>query len=371
MDALVTRRVWLAGLGGYVTTHLAGCAAEARPAPQAPRAVVPGPGEPDDAAAPASVELTGADSPGVPSSAPEASPAPAPAPRLGLPPRKPGAETGSQFLERIEGLGRAAIDEQVVAAVSAGNVPPYERALVPLTLRDEKGERGKLWVMCDYLAIGSDEDFIRMPMTSAAAQRLANLLDASLPTPKLVDLIFEQAPAKLPPSYIDGGPTDDSLEDFIVHQAKLEERRKRAGFELGLLTAGHKKDIVLSARLAERDDRVAIYGWHKRDGEVIQPLSCKHSCRYADYSHGVRLIAQQITLDGKARRLSDVLADERLSALLSDEGPLPVVSYPTTLPEYVPPGKKKGDKKKSDAKKSKPSKPRDEAAGGSKKKVAL
>lgn len=348
MTGPVTRRGWLSALGAVAASHAFGCAQPVRSAPRAPSP------PPPSAPAPTTVEQS---LPAPEALAPVEAPAPAAPPpplELELPPRKAGAETGSQFIERIEGLGRAAIDEEVIRAITAGNVPTHARKLVSIALADEQGERGKLWVACDYLAVGSDEDFIRMPMTSAAAQRLANVLDASLPTPRLVDLIYEQAPAKLPPSYIDGGPTEGTLDDFIVHHEKLEARRKKAGFELGVLTAGHKKDIVLSARLAERDDRVAIYGWHKRGGEVIQPLSCKHSCRYADYSHGVRLVSQHLVLDGKPRRLSEVLADEGLADLLSDEGPLPVVSYPTVLPEYVPSDKnKKKNKKKSQKKDAK------------------
>jgi hypothetical protein len=265
-------------------------------------------------------------------------------PELDLPPRSPGAETGSQFVHRIAGLGRGAIDDEVVRAVRAGNVPDYQRTLVPVTLRDASGREAILHVMSDYLAIGSDADFIRMPMTPAAAQKICDQLDTTLPTPKLVDTIFDQAEARLPPSYIDGGPTDDDITDFIVHQEKLERRRLTAGFGLGKLFAGHKKDIVLTVRLEERDDRVAIYGWHKKDGTPIQPLSCKHSCRYADYSHGVRLVHEHMTIDGQPHRVTDVLADPELSSLLSDEGPLRITTYPRELPPYEGPSKTKKKK---------------------------
>jgi hypothetical protein len=262
-------------------------------------------------------------------------------PRLRLPPRPKDAPTGSVFLGQLEGLGRAGIDAAVLKAVREGNVPDYQRKLVPLRLEAPSGAVALLHVMSDYLAIGSDDDFIRMPMTSAAAQQICDELDMSLPTTKLVDAIFQQADGRLPPSYIDGGPTEDELADFQFHQQTVEERRLKAGYTLGTLLAGHKKDIVLSVRLAEREDRVAIYGWHKKDGKVIQPLSCTHSCRYADYSHGVRLINQSFTIDGEAHSVKQALADEQLAELLSDEGPLPLVSYSTTLPEYTGPKKRK------------------------------
>ena len=103
----------------------------------------------------------------------------------------------------------------------------------------------------------------------------------------------------------------------------MEQQRAAYGAAPGALTAGHKKDLVLSQRLWEQPGRVAIYGWHRADGTPIQPLSTVHGARYADYSHGVRLVSQTMFVDGRPTRLLDALADEQLGPLLSDEGPLP------------------------------------------------
>lgn len=331
----------LFGFGGVAVTHVLGCAPAAtmvpgratplprpreKPAPQ-PAAAVP-------AAPPIATEQTEAAT-----SEPFVLP---------LPERPADAETGSHFLERAEGLGRGAFDDLVFAAVEKGNVPTYQRKLFPVTASDGAGRSATVHVTCDYLAIGSDEDFIRMPMTSAAAQRIAELTGTMLPTKKLVDDIYRQAAAKLPPSYIDGGPTDDWITDFLVHHDKLEKRRKALGFPLGVLTAGNKKDIILCNRLVKSPDHVAIYGWHKNDDEVIQPLSTLHSCRYADYSHGVRLVDQRVLVDGTEHQLEDMLRDADLAALVSDEGPLEVVAYSKTLPEWSPaPSARKKRKKKT------------------------
>lgn len=339
MKTVVTRRLWLTAFGGTLVSHVTGCVSSAQPRSVIGAARTTSDPEPSiEPLHPANAEPDS--TPLV--EQPEATREPV-IPVLGLPERPAKAETGSAFLRRIEGLGRGAIDDQVLAQVKLGNVPLYQRRLCPITVTEGEAVRATLYVMCDYLAIGSDKDFIRMPMTSAAAQQIANLLDASLPTTKLVDLIYAQAEARLPPSYIEGGPTDDSLEDFAVHHKKLEERRLAKGYALGVLTAGHKKDIVLSVRMTEREDRVAIYGWHKKEGDIIQPLSCRHSCRYADYSHGVRLVAQAMTVNGEDRRFSEVLRDPEVASLVSDEGRLDVVAYPTVLPAYEP---TKSDKKK-------------------------
>lgn len=307
-----------------------GCAAP----PAGPRVGLPGVPPTEELAGRAHQPLTAEPAP--PTEPPLADPEELPpiprVPSLDLPERAADAKTGKQFIDSLAGLGRGAIDQRVLEEVRAGNVPDFQRTLAPVVLESSSGRVAVIHVMNDYLAIGSDDDFIRMPMTSAAAQSLCDDLDMTLPTKRMVDAIYFQADAKLPPSYIDGGPTDDGLADFLFHQETLEARRKKAGFTLGQLLAGHKKDIVLTTRMRERNDRVAIYGWHKKDGTVIQPLSCKHSCRYADYSHGVRLVAEAMTLDGEPRRVTDVLADLEEAEVLSDEGPLTVLAYSTTLP---------------------------------------
>jgi hypothetical protein len=335
----VLRREVFLGFG-FTVTHLIGCAPTTTLAvPGRAGSPQPSPEARARGPKPAQAPLETSEAP-----APEAK---SPSFELQVPARPADAETGSAFLDRATGLGRAGFDEAVFGAISAGNVPDFQRKLLPVSVSDASGRAAKLHVLCDYLAVGSDEDFIRMPMTSAAAQRIADLTQTMLPTPKLVDEIYRQAQAKLPPSYIDGGPTEDEIADFLFHHEKLEKNRKSRGYPLGVLTAGDKKDIVLCGRMMERPERVAIYGWHKSDGDVIQPLSTTHSCRYADYSHGVRLIDRRVEIDGEMLQLEEVLRDPELAGLVSDEGPLDLARYPTVLPDYTGPSKKKKTKKKS------------------------
>jgi hypothetical protein len=105
----------------------------------------------------------------------------------------------------------------------------------------------------------------------------------------------------------------------------IEERRR--GQALGRLVAGTKKDVVVTNRLGERPDRVAIYGWHQLDGTPIQPLTIVHVNWYVDYSHGVRLMRRAVTVDGRPRDVRHVLHAADLCGLLSDEGPLTHPSY--------------------------------------------
>lgn len=144
-----------------------------------------------------------------------------------------------------------------------------------------------------------------------------------MPTCKIVDAVYRSAAVKLEPK-----PLTENRESpltFLRHNSLIEEQR--AGRKLGELVAGIKKDIVVSNRLAEKPNRVAIYGWHKTDGQVIQPLTIVHVQHYVDYSHGVRFMRRVVLVDEKPWDVRQVLCSTNLCDLLSDEGLLTHPAY--------------------------------------------
>ena len=113
---------------------------------------------------------------------------------------------------------------------------------------------------------------------------------------------------------------------FLKHQQKIEAQRTHC--PLGELISGHKKDVVLTNLLRSKPGRIAIYGWHRQNGEPIQPLSIVHGAWYADYSHGIRLVSDQVWINGETLPILDVLNDPVLAPLLTYEG---VISNPRSL----------------------------------------
>jgi hypothetical protein len=90
---------------------------------------------------------------------------------------------------------------------------------------------------------------------------------------------------------------------YWEHEQRIREQRLALHAPLGALTAGQKKDLVFTNRLWGKAGRVAIYGWHQHAGAPIQPLSTVHGARYADYSHGVRLVSAVAFVNGRARSI--------------------------------------------------------------------
>jgi len=244
-----------------------------------------------------------------------------------IPPRPAQARGASQVIASLAGLGDHERDRAIRGELLAGNLPGFLRQAWPASwnasLPDGRRVRLTLCVLSDYLSLGSDQDFLRVPLGLPSALTVAAAFGFSLPTRHMVDEIYRLAQVHLLPQPLPAGDEMRSTAYLLRHQALVEQQRSAAGATVDELTAGHKKDLVLSTRLFSQTGRVAIYGWQRSDGTPIQSLSTVHGAAYADYSHGVRLVGQVAYLDGKPVPLLDLLADRQLAPLLSDEGPMP------------------------------------------------
>jgi hypothetical protein len=242
---------------------------------------------------------------------------------IDLPTRPADAVGGAALVEELRNAGLAEREERVVAEVLRGNIPSWLRQMVPVTMTRRVGgqdARVTFWVAPDYLAIGSGTDYLLMPLSPQAAQRIADLTGTSLPTPPMVDAIWQAAKVRLGPDSIAPSAAMVTMPVFADHNRIVRARRDADPSPGGSLVAGHKKDVVLSARLDTLTNRVAIYGWHKPDGQPIQPLNTWHTTAHVDYSHGIRLVHRQILIDGVEHDIVTVLRNPELAPLLSDDG---------------------------------------------------
>jgi hypothetical protein len=249
--------------------------------------------------------------------------------QLKLPARPKDAIGGAEFMEKLQDLPVDQHEPAILREISSGNFPDFLREfkLVPIVGPLKAGGKGvtaTLEVMPDYIAVGSDKDFVRIPMTPQTAQQIADLFGCTLPTRKMVDTIDRVAEVRLAPHPMT--VAREAVSTFAEHNAIIE--KQRGDKPLGLLVIGSKKDIVLTPRIFEKPHRLAIYGWRQLNGQPIQPLTIVHVDHYVDYSHGVRLVRDRVEFDGKVVKITDVLADPDRCGLISDEGPMKPPRYP-------------------------------------------
>jgi hypothetical protein len=235
---------------------------------------------------------------------------------------------GTDFYKTVAAWKWAARDSLAVQEILAGNIPSFLKKMVAVTsrIKDSVGitHEAVFYVMPDYLSVGTDEDWARIPLTPMAAQNIADSFHCFLPTRKMVDLIYSKASVKLEP--VPMYAFRDSSVTMWQHHLIIEGQRKgRTG-----LIAGIKKDVVLSGKITRdaKQNREAIYGWHQLNGKPIQPLYTGHINWWVDYSHGIRLVYETIKVDGKEMNYAEVLKHHLFQKLLCDEDWCDFYKYP-------------------------------------------
>ncbi len=247
-------------------------------------------------------------------------------PKLKIPPRPSNAMSGSQFMNSISMLSFQEREERILTEITSGNIPNFLRNLIEIksNFADANGTIHSVIyeVMPDYLAIGSDDDFCRIPMGPITAQKIADIFGAAMPTSKLVDNIYTNSKVKLAPKfYTPVGNENEKVAKFVLHNDDIEISRVANGGNLGELTGGIKKDVIISNKITDpaRTHHVVIYGWHQLNGNPIQPIYNGHINTYVDYSHGVRLLNSQILIDSVVSDYKTILTDDVLYKILSNE----------------------------------------------------
>lgn len=240
-------------------------------------------------------------------------------------PERQSSLGGNEFYYQAFGMKWKERDSFAVKEILKGNLPSFLEKFVPVHVSIIDSVTGKtiratFYVAPDYLSVGTDKNWARIPLTPMAAQQIADSFDCFLPTRKMVNDIYKAAEVKLAP--VPMYALRDSTPTMWHHHLIIEGQRKG---QKGLI-AGIKKDVVISGKISRdsKPDREAIYGWHKLDGQPIQPLYTGHINWWVDYSHGIRLVYRKIKVDvpGKGKNwmdYTDVLKDPKLQRLLCDE----------------------------------------------------
>lgn len=256
---------------------------------------------------------------------------------LNLPERQESALNGSQFVELVTNYSLTDRENEIYNQVMSGNVPDFQRTLIPISFTETISTVSytvTYYVLPDYLAIGCDTNYFLCPMSPLMAQLICNATGCTMPTRKMVNQIWNAATVKLAPSTISPSPEMITIPVMNTHNTTVCGQRNAviASHPLGELVGGDKKDVVISNIIYGNPSpgRVVIYGWHQLNGNPIQPLYAGHEDTYADYSHGIRLVQNAITINGVSNTVTSVLQSSTLYSLLSDENIVSVPWYPSS-----------------------------------------
>ena len=233
-------------------------------------------------------------------------------------------------------------DAAILSAVASGAASPAWTAINATT--PDGAHTGSFFVLSDGLKLNG----VRLSVSAKVLQQLADMLSASLMTPRLLDLAFNQAAVKLPPCPI--WPNDESTECMDRESAKMDQY---VAGRIGQSIAPIGKNWVISnVLLKAAPSHAALYGWATSPeyqalmtksgvklypGTLpgimnIQPLATPHDMNYVDYAMLTNLVRRDCLVDGNPTDIQSVFTDPLLSQMVSHEGPLRVLRQPGVTP---------------------------------------
>ena len=122
--------------------------------------------------------------------------------------------------------------------------------------------------MPEYLAIGSDSDFLRIPMNLHTATAIADRFRFVLPTRKMVDAIYDQSTCHFTPQPLPAGPQMTSTEYYRTHNAMIEKQSRDSRLSVGRAGFRPQEGCRPHQSLDPEPGRIAIYGWHRATGDA-------------------------------------------------------------------------------------------------------
>ena len=163
------------------------------------------------------------------------------------------AATGSEFVRQTAALSEAerrAVDRRPAACRQPARV--FQTAEAGHAARSGRGGRTSEITICvtpDYLALGSDTDFLRMPM--GAADRVRDRGNASASCCRRRGWSTPSTSRRSPPATAAAAARSrDALERLLLgHKRRIREQRLALHAPLGASIAGQKKDLVVTNRL--------------------------------------------------------------------------------------------------------------------------
>lgn len=269
------------------------------------------------------------------------------------PDKAPGKPGGAKFFAQLA-TSRQEREKQILEQIAAGNYD-VDWAEVTSTLG---GRTLKIPVFRRALAIGQPGDRLIVPVSFTATQQIADLMNAHMLTSKVADLIWLQAGKRITPITRGAWVKDGTMGHTSHIKEQSDALEAAVGGEAPGIVANEGKQWVITRRhfpgagsseekqgIKGSRHNAANFGWHgglpgvkvytSPGGQpVVQPVGLAHDRLHVDYSQLVMLMGAVSLLDGVPTATAKIAADEKLAALISDEGPLPDLRHPD-LPALV------------------------------------
>lgn len=229
--------------------------------------------------------------------------------------------------------------------IESGN---FELEWYPIQVTDSV----RIWVSSDALKI----DGIRINVTAAIQQMIADRIGGILPTTEIADLIWVHGDRISPSTQ----PITLSVAGMVRHSKEVSDKLSKIQNRTGLATNTGKHWVLDNMLLTLRKNYVINYGWHLFPGattggltaslrkvnghplRLIQTRGTAHDWSHTDYSQTCTLVNKVAEVDGRSVDITEILKQPN-NPLTWDRKPLqifripsvPVYTGPTTLPSVL------------------------------------
>lgn len=255
----------------------------------------------------------------------------------------------SEWRKTLGSSTKAAQDKIFAALIDDDLRLPIDWVGVPCKSGDLQGV---VFVSSDALQVGEPGDSVRANVTGDCYQQLCDALGLQLPTPKMLDLVYEARELDVP-AYTHN-PTNGQIS--VVDPAT----GKTTACDMSSVTAMFAQDALITAHLAGRAGlsvsyktfnlisalgavcsqggfehaNYALYDPHapylsvSGGHKLWQCLSTWHNGAHTDYSQDDLAVHPVMLIGGQAVLVADVLVDPVRAPLISHQGALPFTRHP-------------------------------------------
>jgi hypothetical protein len=229
---------------------------------------------------------------------------------------------GSEWLAKLPNLPGPARDKMVLEAVTSGLLYcGWEE--VTSSIPDHTAT---FFVTDDAFRVDLEDGSRFRPQVSAQlAQQCADIVTGTLPTPKLMDLSYQQADVKLAAAVLPAKPDMVTTAKSVLFNKTVETKR---GGRSGLIRDCGKA-WVLSNKMAKGPLYAVNHGFYDPKAIYVsngiklwQNRGAAHDRSHTDYSQTLILTSSYCLLDGASCPILDIMTHPTLCKLISDEGRL-------------------------------------------------
>jgi hypothetical protein len=285
---------------------------------------------------------------------------PAPATPTAQPPPRV-RQTGSEWLRRyaqVDAGDEHARHRLVLEQVAEHNMPDSWDDWATVTVKGRKGSVVEFEVSPHGLRIGTDEDWVEIPLDGPHSAAAAEILGLHLATAWMVDQIYEAARSKgrvvhyyaatqiaKSLGYSDWNPNDPdgvkmrSIEFFKQRSELLRDQLRQQKVDDSALASGYFKSVVPPIDGVTRSGGLEMIGGYNTAGERIQPLSGGfHERTFFDYSQNLRLAKGVLRVDGRPMTMGEFFGSVKYAlefGFRRSSVPTPAYPYPEDLAEWM------------------------------------